>query len=477
MSSGLSFASTSVWTIILFMALVMGGLLVGNTLKRYIPFLRKSLIPVSVIGGIFLLLVSTVFKFTAGEYLFNLSVFSEGASMTGIEALEVLTYHCLAVGFIAMTLRKSDNKGKGKGRVNEVINTGITTVSTYLLQGFVGLAITVVASFMIPTLIKASGIILSFGFGQGTGQALNYGSIYENEYGFLGGKSFGLTIAALGFLAASIGGVIYLNYHKRKGDIVIREAASELNTELVEEDGEVPMVDSIDKLTLQIALVFICYAITFTIMILLGSLVGKGLVTTIYGFNFLFGALSAVIVKEIIKILRKTNLMHRDYVNNFLLNRIAGFAFDIMIVAGIGAIRVDLIKDYWVVLLILAVVGVLVTFLYIKFVSFKLFPKYAHEQFMVMYGMLTGTASTGVILLREIDPSFETPASENIVYQNFPAILLGFPMMLVAAFCPKSEMSVYITMGVIALYFIVLNIILFRSVIFKKREKKAAANK
>ncbi len=476
MSSGLSFASTSVWTIILFMALVMGGLLVGNTLKRYIPFLRKSLIPVSVIGGIFLLLVSTVFKFTAGEYLFNLSVFSEGASMTGIEALEVLTYHCLAVGFIAMTLRKSDNKGKGKGRVNEVINTGITTVSTYLLQGFIGLAITVVASFMIPTLIKASGIILSFGFGQGTGQALNYGSIYENEYGFLGGKSFGLTIAALGFLAASIGGVIYLNYHKRKGDIVIREAASELNTELVEEDGEVPMVDSIDKLTLQIALVFICYAITFTIMILLGKLVGKGLVTTIYGFNFLFGALSAVIVKEIIKILRKTNLMHRDYVNNFLLNRIAGFAFDIMIVAGIGAIRVDLIKDYWVVLLILAVVGVLVTFLYIKFVSFKLFPKYAHEQFMVMYGMLTGTASTGVILLREIDPSFETPASENIVYQNFPAILLGFPMMLVAAFCPKSEMSVYITMGVIALYFIVLNIILFRSVIFKKREKKAAAN-
>ena len=477
MSSGLSFASTNVWTIILFMALVMGGLLVGNTLKRYIPFLRKSLIPVSVIGGIFLLLVSTIFKFAAGEYLFNLSVFSEGASMTGIEALEVLTYHCLAVGFIAMTLRKSENKGKVKGRVNEVINTGITTVSTYLLQGFVGLAITVVASFIIPSLIKASGIILSFGFGQGTGQALNYGSIYENEYGFVGGKSFGLTIAALGFLAASIGGVIYLNYHKKKGDIVIREAAAQLNTELVEEDGEVPMVDSIDKLTLQIALVFVCYALTFTIMTVLGKLVGKGLVTTIYGFNFLFGALSAVIVKEILKILRKTKLMHRDYVNNFLLNRIAGFAFDIMIVAGIGAIRVDLIKDYWVVLLILGIVGVLVTFLYIKLVSFKLFPKYAHEQFMVMYGMLTGTASTGVILLREIDPSFETPASENIVYQNFPAILLGFPMMLVAAFCPKSSTSVYITMGVIALYFIVLNIILFRSVLFKKREKKAAANR
>ncbi|MBR6383599.1 MAG: hypothetical protein IKS56_06400 [Lachnospiraceae bacterium] len=472
MSSGLSFASNSVWPVIMFIAVIMGGLLVGNTLKRYIPFLKKSLIPVSVIGGIFLLFVSSVLKFTTGEYLFNWSIFCEGNSMTGIEMLEIMTYHCLAIGFIAMTLRKSDSKGKTKGRVTEVVNTGITTVSTYLLQGFFGLAITVVASFIIPKLIKASGIILCFGFGQGTGQALNYGSIYETDYGFIGGKSFGLTIAALGFLAASIGGVIYLNYHKRKGDIVIRESVSQLNQEKVEEEGEVPMVDSIDKLTLQISLVFVCYALTYLLMYILGNLVGDGLKTTIYGFNFLLGTLSAVIVKEVLKLLRKTNLMHRDYVNNFLLNRIAGFAFDIMIVAGIGAIRVDLIKDYWVVLLILGVVGVLVTFLYIKFVSFKLFKNYEHEQFMVMYGMLTGTASTGVILLREIDPSFETPASENIVYQNFPAILLGFPMMLVAAFCPKSDMATYITMGVIALYFIVLNIILFRSLIFKKRKKE-----
>jgi len=473
MSSGLSFASNSVWPVIMFTAVIMGGLLVGNTLKRYIPFLRKSLIPVSVIGGIFLLFISSVLKFTTGEYLFNWAVFCEGSSMSGIEMLEVMTYHCLAIGFIAMTLRKSDSKGKTKGRVGEVVNTGITTVSTYLLQGFFGLAITVVASFFIPKLIKASGIILCFGFGQGTGQALNYGSIYETDYGFTGGKSFGLTIAALGFLAASIGGVLYLNYHKRKGNIAIRESVSELNREKVEEEGEVPMVDSIDKLTLQISLVFVCYALTYLLMYLLGNLVGDGLKTTIYGFNFLLGTLSAVIVKEVLKILRKVNLMHRDYVNNFLLNRIAGFAFDIMIVAGIGAIRVDLIRDYWVVLLILGLVGVLVTFLYIKFVSKKLFKDYEHEQFMVMYGMLTGTASTGVILLREIDPSFETPASENIVYQNFPAILLGFPMMLVAAFCPKSDMATYITMAVISIYFIVLNIILFRSLIFKKRTKTA----
>ena len=143
-----------------------------------------------------------------------------------------------------------------------------------------------------------------------------------------------------------------------------------------------------------------------------------------------------------------------------------------MIVAGIGAIQLDIIKDYWAVLLIMALLGVVFTFLYIKLISKKLFYGYRHEEFLVMFGMLTGTASTGVILLREIDPMFETPASDNVVYQTFPAIVLGFPMMLLAAFCPKSDMATFITFGIMLVYFIVLNLVLFRSLIFKKRTKE-----
>ena len=51
---------------------------------------------------------------------------------------------------------------------------------------------------------------------------MNYGTIYETEFGFEGGKSFGLTIAALGFLSASIGGVIHLNLLKRKNKLIIK---------------------------------------------------------------------------------------------------------------------------------------------------------------------------------------------------------------------------------------------------------------
>ena len=86
-----------------------------------------------------------------------------------------------------------------------------------------------------------------------------------------------------------------------------------------------------------------------------------------------------------------------------------------------------------------------------------------------MYGMLTGTASTGIILLREIDGDFKTPAADNLVYQNFPAIVFGFPIMLIATFAPGHEL---LTLGILVAFFVVMNIILFREQIFKRKKKK-----
>jgi ESS family glutamate:Na+ symporter len=80
--------------------------------------------------------------------------------------------------------------------------------------------------------------------------------------------------------------------------------------------------------------------------------------------------------------------------------------------------------------------------------------------------MLTGTASTGIILLREIDGEFRTPASDNMVYQNFPAIVFGFPMMFLATLAPTKPI---LTLIIFVLFFAVMNVILFRSLIFKKK--------
>jgi ESS family glutamate:Na+ symporter len=109
------------------------------------------------------------------------------------------------------------------------------------------------------------------------------------------------------------------------------------------------------------------------------------------------------------------------------------------------------------------------TYAYNYVVAKKLFPEYPQEQFPMMYGMLTGTASTGIILLREIDGQFETPAADNMVYQNFPAIVFGFPMMLLATLAPKEPT---LTMIILVLFFLGMNILLFRSFIFRRKHAK-----
>ena len=455
-----NFWDFSVWGGFNLMAVLLVSLLLANILKKTIRPLQASLIPTSVLGGMLLLLIAELYHIATGDILFDTALFGGRGSTN----LEIITYHTLALGFIATTFKSAQGK-LSKKRMGEIFNTGVTTVSTYLLQGIFGLVISIAAAYLMRSFFPAAGILLPFGYGQGTGQALNYGGIFENDYGFLGGKSFGLSIAALGFLSASIGGVIHLNVLKKRGQIAGDIGGEKIrSSEQIEGEGEIPMQESIDKITIQIALVALAYILSYGLMLLLGMLL-PGMRSVIFGFNFLLGVLSASLVKLVLGRLRKTGLVKKEYVNNFLMTRVGNFLFDIMVVAGIAAIRLRVLQNYWAVILIMGVVGLVITFLYNRVVAKSLFPEYQEEQFLMMYGMLTGTASTGVILLRELDGDFRTPASDNMVYQNFPAIVFGFPMMLLATMAPRRPVLV---LGILVVFFAVMNLILFRSKLRRK---------
>ena len=454
-----NFWDFSSWGFFNLTAVLLGSLLAGNMLKRSVPILRDSLIPTSVLGGGILLLASVIYKANTGTEMFDTPFFGGKGSAW----LELLTYHMLALGFTASALKTTDGKIT-RERSIEIFNTGLTTVATYLLQALVGMVICIVAAIFLDDLLEAAGLLLALGYGQGTGQAMNYGSIYELEYGFEGGKSFGLTVAAMGFLSASLGGVIHLNYLKRKGKINL-DKGSGFSREQVEGDNEIPMQDSIDKFTLQVAFIVVAYLLAYLMMYFLGQLV-PGIRSTIYGFNFLLGVLSATLLKNVINFLHRRGLIHRHYTNNFLLTRATNFFFDIMVTAGIAAIRMSIIGKYWAVLLVMGLAGLVVTYIYVHFVCHKLFPGYPEQQFLAMYGMLTGTASTGIILLREIDGDFKTPVSDNLVYQNFPAMIFGFPILLLATMAP---MKPYLTLGIVVVFLFLVNILLFRSFLFRKK--------
>ena len=197
-----SSANKELWSFIITSGILAILLLLANLLRRKTRFFRNALAPTSVIAGFIGLIVS-----------------ESGLITLDIDLLNMLTYHGLAIGFIALSLRVPRlhdlKKQKGDGLYDSV-NSGMLIVSNYLMQGALGLIITIIASFTFaPGFFKASGILLPMGYGQGPGQGNNIGAMYES-YGFAGGQSFGLAIACLGFVWASIGGIASLYYLKKK---------------------------------------------------------------------------------------------------------------------------------------------------------------------------------------------------------------------------------------------------------------------
>ena len=303
-----NFWDFKVWSTLNVIAVLLVSLLAANMLKKGIKFLQASLIPTSVLGGAILVAIAGFYKLFTGDVMFDTAFFGSNGTAT----LELITYHTLALGFIASTFKES--KGKiTKKRAVEIFNTGVTTVSTYLLQAVLGFGISLIAALLVKEFFCAAGVLLPFGFGQGTGQALNYGTIYENEFGFEGGKSFGLTIAALGFISASIGGVIHLNILKKKGIIKLKDKEEgAISSEQIQSENEISMQESIDKMTVQIALIMVAYLLAYLLMFALGNLL-PGMKSVIYGFNFLLGVLTATLVKFVISLLKKAKIIKKEY--------------------------------------------------------------------------------------------------------------------------------------------------------------------
>ena len=79
-----------VWSFLVQLGLLLLFLLAGNTLRRTVPFFRKCLIPSALLGGALLLVVNLITK-------------QFGFVLVDNRLMQVITYHCLAIGFAAMS--------------------------------------------------------------------------------------------------------------------------------------------------------------------------------------------------------------------------------------------------------------------------------------------------------------------------------------------------------------------------------------
>lgn len=456
---------TAVWSFLVQLGLLLIFLMLGNTLRRKIPLFKNLLVPSALLGGTLLLIVNIIIK-----------QFGEGKGLVDNRLMQVITYHCLAIGFAAMSLKTE--KATHKTNKIQVLEFGALQGGTYMLQAFVGLAITI-GLFLITrygenVVSYICGLILPLGFGQGPGNALSWDINYTNNPAtqFAGNGSFGLSLASIGFVVASVFGVLYINIHKKRSGLKVRNniLSNEINN--VEDlfSVELPDNESVDKFTIQAGFVAIAYALSFGFMYLLG-IISDFTNSIAWGFNFLWASLFAMLIKFVVKRLRKHKFMNRAYINNYQMDRISGFAFDIMIVAGVAAIEINDIKNYIVPIIILSLVGTVITYIYIRKVSKECFKGFEHEFFLMSFGTLTGTASNGMILTKEIDPGLKTPTSSLYILSNFPAMVMIAPLLFLLGFAGKSLTNAIIACCIFFVLWLVYTIFLFRRRIFKKHYK------
>ncbi|MFW6208508.1 MAG: sodium:glutamate symporter [Spirochaetota bacterium] len=413
------------WKLFIDFGIISAALLLATYVRVRFRFFQKYLIPNALTAGFMLLLF---YNFAAPH--FGLS--SEG--------LGVMVYHLLSISFIAMTLRRSPEKvGKES---HGIMATSVAVIFQYGLQATVGLLITLFfISTFIPDLFPSMGFFIPLGFALGPGQAYAIGEGW-GAFGLEGGGSIGLTFAAIGFLFACFGGVWLINYGIRKDWIspekkaVIRNQGVRTGVYARKTDKPLGMYlttesEAIDSLTYTAGMVFVVYFISYLILkhitYLLGFFgpLGEELAVNLWGINFVFAALTAILAKQLIGVL---NIQFT--LDNHALTRIAGFSVDLMVASAVGAISVVVVMQYWLPITVMSLIAGTLVLITVPWMSSRIFSNHRFDRLMILYGGMTGTMPTGLALLRVIDPDFETPAASDYMFSTAVVFAVCIPLIL-----------------------------------------------
>ena len=280
------------WDMMNFFILIGVLLFVGKIVKEKVPFLNRVIIPTALIAGFIGLILS--------EGFLGLIPYSRDG------VLKELVYHSLAIGFIAMSLKRDTNKTTKK-----IWSTGMIIVIVYLLQAIIG---TGIVALFFKDIFLGAGLLLPLGFGQGPGLATSIGQGYADGIGVLtDGAALGATIASVGFLVGGVLGVVTLNFLSRKHNLNIDKIHRENSTN--KETFEFESINELrvfDALTTQIAIIFVIYgSVYLTLVLLEGWLlpqlgdIGVTFAGVFHGFNFLIGIIYALLFKKLLVTLDK----------------------------------------------------------------------------------------------------------------------------------------------------------------------------
>ena len=404
------------FSVVLMFSFLSTMLIVGFLIRANLKIVQKYLFPSSLLGGLIGLAIVNFKPFHLDPKIF-----------------EAFTFHFFNISFISIgltptsteeKLSKKESSDSFKGSLWMALIEGVV----FPAQALVGGILVILFVSLGMRLHSAFGFLLPLAFEEGPGQALSFGRVWETM-GFQNAATIGITYAILGFMFAIFVGVPLVNWGIRKG--LAKEGKGKLPEEFLkgfyapERREEVPLrltthPANIESLAFQLALVGLVYGLTYLVVKYLAQLMGGSNGNLAWGFFFLFGMVIAMGVRYIMGLLKIEYLISVP-----LQRRITGFSVDYLIVATGCAIQLEIISKAIIPILVISIAGGLLTLWIVMFLGRRLH-SYNLERISAIYGTVTGTVSTGLLLLRIVDPEFKTPVPKEIGFMNIFAVPIIF---------------------------------------------------
>lgn len=414
-------------------------LCIGLALRGKIKFFQKTLMPVSVIGGVIgFIFVNLVIA------NFDLGGVTTGDFSSIVDVFFVMSF--ISIGLTGGRKKKQPKTdeekkaAKSNGPVKGAMGMGLIWCMLYAITPVIGIAIIALIGGAV-NMDPIYGMLIPFAFCQGPGQASTYGRLFESTYGFPNAEMVALTFAVVGFLAAFLIGVPLAKLGLKKN---LAKTKGKLN-DSVERGYYYPdeQRESIGKSTTHsanvesVAVHFAIMGVSYLIALLLAQAVSyiPVLGSTFSAMLFFWGMLAAYIVKFV---MQKLNI---DYlINNTFQSRLTGFLSDFLVACAFMAIQLTVIGSWLIPILIVSVVCAAVTAVVCIYFGSRLGSDHDFERVLGVFGTCTGTTPSGISLLRMVDPKLQTSTGSELGMMNI-AMLLSTPTMIFITFAGLQTMS------------------------------------
>ncbi|MCA0988500.1 sodium/glutamate symporter [Guptibacillus algicola] len=403
-------------------------LLIGKLIRVKVKILQDLFLPASIIGGFIALLLGPqvlgklVGPFVSEGHFLNNGIMTD----TIIEVWAALPGLMINVVFASLFL------GAAMPKLKDVWTYGGPQLAFGWAIGWgqyvIGLLVVLLILTPFFDIPAMAGALIEVAFEGGHGTAAGMASTFE-ELGFSEAFDLAIGLATVGVLSGVIFGIILINWAVRNNKTeVIKDVDgfSDLRKSGImeyqnrEPAGKMTLrPESIEPLSFHLAIIMLAILIGWGI---LQGLIGLEAITISQwtGSSFMkyiplfpIAMFGGIILQIFFNKNDRYNLVDRR-----MINRIQGLALDLLIISAIATVSLEVIGDYLVPFLILAVAGISWNLFGFLFLAPKIIPNYWFERGIGDFGQSMGVTATGLLLMRIVDPDNESPAFEAFGYKQ-----------------------------------------------------------